>query len=75
MRMNFETEWLDDARRYYTNIVGKYGTQVQALLKKAAGIEIRDHLPAARPGLAQEHRLVHRQVPASGAPIRRRTRP
>ena len=29
-----------DARRYYTNIVGKYGPQVQALLKKAAGIEI-----------------------------------
>ena len=26
--VNFETEWLDDARRYYTNIVGKYGTQV-----------------------------------------------
>ncbi len=38
--VNFETEWLDDARRYFTNIVGKYGTQVQALLKKAATIEI-----------------------------------
>lgn len=38
--VNFETEWLDDARRYYTNIVGKYGTQVQALLKKAAGLDI-----------------------------------
>ena len=37
---DFENEWLDDARRYYTNIVGKYGTQVQALLKKASGIEI-----------------------------------
>ena len=37
---NFETEYLDDARRYYTNIVGKYGTQVQALLKKAAKLEI-----------------------------------
>ena len=35
--VNFRTEWLADARRYYTNIVGKYGTQVQALLKKAAG--------------------------------------
>ena len=31
---------MEDARRYYTNIVGKYGPQVQALLKKAAGIEI-----------------------------------
>lgn len=32
--------YMDEARRYYTNIVGKYGTQVQALLKKASGIEI-----------------------------------
>ncbi len=38
--VNFETEWLPDARRYYTNIVGKYGPQVQALLKKAAGLDI-----------------------------------
>lgn len=38
--VNFESEWLPDARRYYTNIVGKYGTQVQALLKKAATIDI-----------------------------------
>lgn len=38
--VNFERDWLDDARRYYTNIVGKYGNQVQALLKKAATIEI-----------------------------------
>lgn len=38
--VNFEREWLADARRYYTNIVGKYGTQVQALLKKAAGLDI-----------------------------------
>ena len=32
--------WMEDARRYYTNIVGKYGPQVQALLKKAAGLDI-----------------------------------
>ena len=38
--MNFDRDWLDDARRYYTNIVGKYGTQVQMLLNKAAGLEI-----------------------------------
>ena len=38
--VNFEAEYLDDARRYYTNIVGKYGNQVQALLRKAATIEI-----------------------------------
>ncbi len=38
--VDFDRDWLDDARRYYTNIVGKYGTSVQALLKKAAGLEI-----------------------------------
>ena len=32
--------WDDEARRYYIGIVGKYGAQVQALLKKAAGLEI-----------------------------------
>ncbi len=38
--VNFERDWLPDARRYYTNIVGKYGANVQALLKKAAGLDI-----------------------------------
>ncbi len=38
--VSFERDWLFDARRYYTNIVGKYGANVQALLKKAAGLEI-----------------------------------
>ncbi len=38
--VDFERDWLDDARRYYANIVGKYGAPVQALLKKAAGLEI-----------------------------------
>lgn len=38
--LDFEGEWLEDARRYFTNIVGKYGMQVQNLLKKAATIEI-----------------------------------
>ena len=38
--VNFERDWLDDARRYYTNIVGKYGASVQALLKKASGLDI-----------------------------------
>ena len=37
---NFETECLDDSRRYYTNIVGKYGPQVQNLLKKASELDI-----------------------------------
>lgn len=38
--IDFESDWLEDARRYYTNIVGKYGAQVQALLKKASALQI-----------------------------------
>ena len=38
--VDFPQDWLAEARRYYANIVGKYGAQVQALLKKAAGLEI-----------------------------------
>lgn len=37
---DFMGEHLDEARRYYTNIVGKYGAQVQAVLKKAAGLTL-----------------------------------
>ena len=47
--VNFDRDWLDDARRYYTNIVGKYGTQVQAVLKKASGIEISTICPLHGP--------------------------
>ncbi|MBP3821653.1 FprA family A-type flavoprotein [bacterium] len=38
--VDFDLRYMDEARRYYTNIVGKYGPQVQALLKKASDIEI-----------------------------------
>lgn len=38
--VDFDRDYMDEARRYYTNIVGKYGAQVQSLLKKASGIEI-----------------------------------
>ena len=38
--IDFERDFLDDARRYYFNIVGKYGVQVQNVLKKAAGLAI-----------------------------------
>ena len=38
--VDWENRYLNEARRYYTNIVGKYGPQVQMLLKKASGIEI-----------------------------------
>jgi flavorubredoxin/rubredoxin len=47
--VNFETEWLPDARRYYTNIVGKYGSQVQSVLAKAATVDIRMICPLHGP--------------------------
>ena len=47
--VNFERDWLDDARRYYTNIVGKFGTSVQTLLKKAAGLDIQMICPLHGP--------------------------
>lgn len=46
---DFEKEFLDSARRYYANIVGKYGPQVQAVLKKAAGLDIQMILPLHGP--------------------------
>lgn len=39
--VQFEQDWLADARRYYGNIVGKYGPQVQNALKKLSGLNIR----------------------------------
>lgn len=36
--VNFDRDWIDEARRYLTNIVGKYGPHIQLLLKKAGGI-------------------------------------
>ena len=47
--VDFEKDWIDDARRYFTNIVGKYGMQVQALLKKAAGLDIQMICPLHGP--------------------------
>ena len=47
--VNFERDWLDDARRYYANIVGKYGVQVQTVLKKAAGLPIQTIAPLHGP--------------------------
>ena len=46
--------WTDDARRYFLNIVGKYGPQVQALLKKAAGLDIAQICPLHGPVLSGE---------------------
>ncbi len=47
--VNFDRDWIDDARRYFTNIVGKYGPHVQALLKKASGIDIKIICPLHGP--------------------------
>ena len=47
--VNFDRDWLDDARRYFINIVGKYGVQVQAALKKAATIDIQMICPLHGP--------------------------
>ena len=46
--------WDDEARRYYIGIVGKYGAQVQALLKKAAGLEIDIICPLHGPVLSED---------------------
>ncbi|MBQ2764026.1 MAG: FprA family A-type flavoprotein [Firmicutes bacterium] len=46
---NFDRDLIDHARRYYTNIVGKYGNQVQKLLKKAEGIDIQMICPLHGP--------------------------
>lgn len=47
--LNFEQDWLEDSRRYYTNIVGKYGSSVQTLLKKATALDIRMLCPLHGP--------------------------
>jgi flavorubredoxin len=43
--VNFEKDHLDEARRYYCNIVGKYGVQVNNLLKKASSLDIKNICP------------------------------
>ena len=48
-----EEDWADEARRYYIGIVGKYGAQVQALLKKAATLDIAAICPLHGPVLTE----------------------
>lgn len=50
----FEDSWLPNARRYYSNIVGKYGMQVQNLLKKAAKLDISMLCPLHGPVIAED---------------------
>ncbi|MSS44196.1 FprA family A-type flavoprotein [Anaerosalibacter bizertensis] len=47
--MDFDRDWIVPARRYYTNIVGKYGPQVQSLLKKASNLDIKMICPLHGP--------------------------
>ena len=47
--VDFDYRYMDEARRYYTNIVGKYGPQVQAILKKASGLDIQMICPLHGP--------------------------
>ena len=47
--ISFDNIWMNDARRYYTNIVGKYGAQVQMLLKKASALDIEMICPLHGP--------------------------
>ena len=51
--LDVQEEWADEARRYYIGIVGKYGPQVQALLKKAAGLDIATICPLHGPVLTE----------------------
>ncbi len=51
--LDAEEEWTDEARRYFINIVGKYGPQVQALLKKAATLDIAVICPLHGPVLKE----------------------
>jgi flavorubredoxin len=47
--VNFDRDWLDEARSYYTNIVGKYGPHVQYLLNKASSLDIKKICPLHGP--------------------------
>ncbi|MBP3261424.1 FprA family A-type flavoprotein [Pseudobutyrivibrio sp.] len=51
--LDVDEPWIDEARRYYLNIVGKYGASVQALLKKAANLDIQTICPLHGPILTE----------------------
>ncbi len=51
--LNADEPWADEARRYFIGIVGKYGAQVQSLLKKAAGLNIEKICPLHGPVLSE----------------------
>ncbi|MBQ4323006.1 MAG: FprA family A-type flavoprotein, partial [Clostridia bacterium] len=51
--LDVDEPWVDESRRYYIGIVGKYGAQVQSLLKKAAGLDIQTICPLHGPVLKE----------------------
>lgn len=51
--LDVDEPWIDEARRYYLNIVGKYGASVQALLKKASALDIQKICPLHGPILTE----------------------
>lgn len=64
-QMDFEHEWLGDARRYYINIVGKYGLQVQNVLKKAATLDIQMICPLHGPVWRSKEQVAGQAVTSS----------
>ena len=67
-----ETDWVPEARRYYIGIVGKYGVQVQAVLKKAAGLDIAMICPLHGPVLRGDLSLYLEKYTAWATSRRRR---
>ena len=71
--LDVEEEWDCEARRYYIGIVGKYGAQVQALLKKAAALDIQTICPLHGPVLKEISATIS-ACTTPGLPTARRTR-
>lgn len=60
--LDTDEDWACEARRYYMNIVGKYGVQVQALLKKAATLDIQTIWPVTRSYTQRRPSLLYRKI-------------
>ena len=62
--LDAQEDWDCEARRYYFNIVGKFGPQVQAVLKEGRRSGHSDHLPAPRPGAEGRSGALSGKIPA-----------
>ena len=60
--LSADEDWACEARRYYFNIVGKYGMPVQTLLKKAAALEINTICPLSWTNFKRESFILHWQI-------------